>query len=453
MQIQMIENCHGSSRSFAVSKLHNPGSPSVVVVPNHCDLDAVAEELSFYTGVNLDAVAVFPDLETLPYDTETPSSHILNRRAKVFAALASEKKPEIIVTNVNAIMMFVSGASHWLDTYIRLNVGDAIDVSKLEEDLQFIGYQREPMVTWPGQFCVHPNVIDINSIGPSGPARLRIEGGVIKSISVFDTNTQRSSVAVGSIVCMPVREVSASKDAVVCFRTRWRDIFEVGYGQPVYDAVSKGEFPAGIEYYLPLFDEQEHSLFTYLPKDIDLFVFDGAYDEIDKHWKAINKRYQDVQMDKKRYVLSPDLVWMTAERTHEMLNSYRAFYVSDVALANSHSSFDCFPSGYSRQADIKQTVQMLKQWDIQAPKILVTLSSSTKKSQIKALALMAGRQFTEIESWNDVFELKNTKPTISVVTANIDEGFFDAKSGLLVITEKEIFGYSVVEKKWRQRIG
>lgn len=446
MPIQFIENCHGSSRSLAVSHYRQNGKPSLVVVPNHCDLDDVAMELSFYTGIEASGVHVFPDLETLPYDTETPSSHILNRRAKVFAALASDSPPEIIVTNVNAIMMHVAGPAHWLETHIQLSVGQEIDPSKLQADLEFIGYEKQPMANWPGHFCIHPNVIDIIAIGSSLPSRLRIQNGIIESISSLDVSTQRASGAVESIVCMPVREVPASKEATVCFRTRWRDIFEEGFGQPIYEAVSAGRFPAGIEYYLPLFSKQEYTLFSYLPEDIDVFILDGAYEEIDKHWRSINKRFLDVRLDKKRFVLDPEIVWMTAEATHEKIQSYRSFYIGDVPLENPDASFECFNAQIKRQEDIKQTVQMIRSWDGRAKRIAVTLSSDAKKSQIKALTLMAGRTFVELASWRELENVSVERPSVSVFSASIDEGFYDAKAELLLVTEREIFGYSISEK-------
>lgn len=446
MAIKFIEDCYGSSRSLAVSRFRSSNSPCLVVAPNHCDLDDIASELSFYTNVPLSSIAVFPDLETLPYDTETPSTHILNRRAKVFASLASERKPCIIVTNINAMMMRVSGPKHWLETYKTISVGERIDIDGLVDSLQYIGYKKEPMAIWPGQFSIHPHVIDINAIGHSGPCRLRIEGGVVKSISPFDTLTQRSASSVESVVCMPVREVPASKESTTCFRNRWRDIFEVGYGQPIYDAVSSGEFPAGIEYYLPLFDETEHTIFSYLPDDISVFIFDGAYDEIDKHWKSIEKRYVDVAADKKRFVLPPDIVWMSAELTHKKLNSFDSYYVADIPLEKSDYKFNCFSTGFNKQEDIKQTVQLIKDWDGRATKIITVLSSNNKKGQIKALALMAGRTFSEISSWTEVGKIESTKPTVSVVIADIDQGFYDQDNSVLVVTEKEIFGYSVSEK-------
>ena len=111
MSIKFIERCFGSARSLAVSLQMRSGAATLVLVPNNCDLDTFAEELAFYACVSPDHVLVFPDLETLPYDLESPSNYILDKRAKVFSQLADITEPLIIVTNVNAVMMRIAGPS------------------------------------------------------------------------------------------------------------------------------------------------------------------------------------------------------------------------------------------------------------------------------------------------------------------------------------------------------
>ncbi|MFP3500269.1 hypothetical protein SB759_39285, partial [Pseudomonas sp. SIMBA_059] len=65
----------------------------------------------------------------------------------------------------------------------------------------------------------------------------------------------------------PAHEFPSDKAAIELFRSRWRETFDVRReSEHVYQQVSKGTLPAGIEYWQPLFFEQPlPSLFSYLP--------------------------------------------------------------------------------------------------------------------------------------------------------------------------------------------
>ncbi|MDU8351391.1 transcription-repair coupling factor [Pseudomonas syringae pv. actinidiae] len=446
MSIKFIERCFGSARSLAVSLQMRSGAATLVLVPNNCDLDTFAEELAFYAGVSPEHVLVFPDLETLPYDLESPSNYILDKRAKVFSQLVDITEPLIIVTNVNAVMMRVAGPSHWHDTHVTIEKGQKIDVYALEKSLEKIGYVRQPIVHMPGEFCIHPNVIDIVALGPFDSVRVRTKNGYIDRISRLDVRTQRSGDDIGAVLCMPARENPASAESIRCFRTKFRQTFDQGYGQPIYEDVSKGIFPIGIEYYLPLFEEKPSTLFDYLPSDFKVFVVDSAFEEISRHWKSINRRYQDLQHDHKRLILEPSVVWLTDDDLLSILAEHDSFYVGAGEVQNADFDLGCVQHSVTRQDDTKQTVEMLKQWASDARVIVVSLSSQVKKDQVRMLALMAGRQFKEAASWSVISESAVSKPTLFVIYGHIEEGFYQPESSLLHITEKEIFGYSTFEK-------
>jgi transcription-repair coupling factor (superfamily II helicase) len=448
MPIKFIKQCFGASRSLAVSMFGSSTKTRLVVMPNRYDLDAVAQELAFFTGFSADQILVYPDLETLPYDLESPSAFILTRRARVLHCLSSEIKPYIVVTNVNALMMFVAGRQHWNDTKLTISVGDKVDRAGWAESLESMGYSAQSVAAWPGHFCIHPGVMDILPIGPSQPARLRIEDGVVASINVLDPRTQRSRDSLSSVLCMPAREVSASAGAITAFRKNWRETFDESFGDPTYDAVSKRVFPAGIEYYTSFFDENPCSIYDYLPSDFECFVIDGAYDEVDRHWKGITRRYQDLQADTNRQILPPEKVWFSAEQIYSRLESDGAFYIDDRDGLGEGQSLNCMPNQIVPQNSTKEAVALLSAWKGKCSAIALILSSKAKVEQAKLLALMVGMPFKDARTLNAVEEMKGSfgKPTFCVLYGSVDEGFFSEDSGVLYVTERDIFGHATVEK-------
>ncbi|MFK4132185.1 transcription-repair coupling factor [Pseudomonas luteola] len=448
MSLKLVQQSFGSSRSLAVSSLGDGAKTRLVVMPNHCDLEDAASELAFFTGFSKSNILVFPDLETLPYDLESPSEYIVSKRAAVFHALIKASGPFVVVTNVNALMMYVSGPSHWIDTQLSISVGQSVNSEELSSALLDLGYKSGPIVNWPGSFCIHPNVIDIFPIGPSPAVRLRLKNRLIESIAVLDVRSQRSHDEVQSILCMPALEVPSSSESVAVFRKQWRELFESGFGNPVYDAVTNKQYPAGIEYYTSLFSEQKVTIFDYLPTDFQFFVVDGAYEEIERHWKAINRRYDDLLLDTSRSVLRPELVWVKPNELIQKLDACDSFYIGDVALEQSDIDFQCFPHGIVRQDTTKQTVALLAEWKSKAKAIVVVLSTDAKAEQVKLLALMAGMPFHTIQNWEDfgAATAQSKKTVLCMCVGPLESGFYNDANGLVLVTEKELFGQSSAEK-------
>ena len=77
---------------------------------------------------------------------------------------------------------------------------------------------------------------------------------------------------------MPASEALLDEDSVKRFRTRYREQFgATATGDPLYQAVSEGRRLAGMEHWLPLFEDKLATLFDHLGDD-DLILRDGGAD-------------------------------------------------------------------------------------------------------------------------------------------------------------------------------
>ena len=99
-------------------------------------------------------------------------------------------------------------------------------------------------------------------MGHNTPYRIEWFDDEIESIRTFDPDTQRSVVRVQSMESLPAKEFSLSEDSLRQFKNAWHERFG---GQPkscpIYQTVSQGGVPAGLEYYLPLFFAEMATLF------------------------------------------------------------------------------------------------------------------------------------------------------------------------------------------------
>mgnify|MGYP006921046788 CR=1 FL=1 len=73
-------------------------------------------------------------------------------------------------------------------------------------------------------------------------------------------------------------EDSPDEDSIKRFRGSWRELFgATATGDPLYQAVSDGRRIAGLDHWLPLFEEKLATLFDHLGPD-DLIVRDAGDD-------------------------------------------------------------------------------------------------------------------------------------------------------------------------------
>src|SRR4029078_1456080 len=117
------------------------------------------------------------------------------------------------------------------------------------------------------------------------PFRIDLLDNEVETMRTFDVDTQRSIYKVSDVRLLPARELPTDEDARTRFRQNFREKFE---GDPsksrIYKDVSNGVFPAGIEYYLPLFFEETATLIDYLPQATTAILLGDVQEAIASFW-------------------------------------------------------------------------------------------------------------------------------------------------------------------------
>src|SRR5260221_8785132 len=109
--------------------------------------------------------------------------------------------------------------------------------------------------------------------------RIKLFDYEIESLRHFDTETQRTIEKISQINVLPAREFPLNEQSQIQFRRTFRELFPGNPSQcPVYEAISNGQFPSGIEYYLPLFFEKTVTFFDYLPKEAKICLIENIQD-------------------------------------------------------------------------------------------------------------------------------------------------------------------------------
>lgn len=103
---------------------------------------------------------LFPEVETMPYDSLSPSAESVGRRLAVLDKMAAGLS-RVWVTPITSALRVVMPASANLHHPLSLRVGDEADLYDLAGQLAKMGYIRTPLVEGHGQFSMRGDIIDI----------------------------------------------------------------------------------------------------------------------------------------------------------------------------------------------------------------------------------------------------------------------------------------------------
>ncbi len=275
------------------------------------DTTRLADEIPFFeAGLR---VAVFPDWETLPYDTFSPHQDLISERLATLWRIHSGDVDVVLMPAATALTR-ISPPSFLAGTTFQFKQKSKLDEAKLKGQLTLAGYQHVSQVVSPGEYAVRGGLIDLFPMGSLVPYRVDLFGDEVDSIRTFDPDSQRSLYPVPEVRLLPGREFPMGDAARTAFRARWREQIE---GDPtrcrLYKDMAQGIAGGGIEYYLPLFFDQPGTIFDYLGEQAAL-VLHGKVDEaLEAFWTDTRDRHRFLQHDPERPILPPPALFMPAE--------------------------------------------------------------------------------------------------------------------------------------------
>jgi transcription-repair coupling factor (superfamily II helicase) len=297
---------------FAAKNLLLGPSLLVIIAANAQEAQRLVEEIPYFDPQL--RVHLLPDWETLPYDHFSPHQDLISERLATLHHVRS-LSCDVLVVPVSTALYPLPPVEYLAAFTFFLKRGEKLDLAKLREQMTFAGYNHVQQVLSPGEYCVRGGIIDLFAMGSVLPYRIDLFDNEIETIATFDVDTQRSLYPVPEIRLLPAREFPLDEAGQARFRQNFRERFEGDPSRsPIYKNVSKGNAPAGIEYYLPLFFEHTATMFDYLPKAATLCLHHDVHEAIATFSKDAASRYQLLRGDPQRPLLEPRELFMDAEQ-------------------------------------------------------------------------------------------------------------------------------------------
>src|SRR5271170_1086084 len=298
-----------------------PG-PVIVIAQSSREAETLSDEIGFFAGSTL-RVKVFPDLETLPYDSFSAHPDITSARLATLAELPRARHGVWLVA-IDTLLQRLAPRSYIEAYSLKVHVNETLDIQALRAQLALAGYAAVTQVVAHGEFAVRGSLIDVFPMGSDAPYRIDMLDRDVDSIRRFDPDSQRSLDKLDRIQLLPARETPLNPEAVREFRRRYRLRFAGDLSeQTVYRDVSTGIAPGGIEFFLPLFFDRTSHLFEYLPPDSVLVDMNDAASGVEGLWNGIVERHEQLRHDRHRPILDPAELYLTPA---QFLASYTTWH-------------------------------------------------------------------------------------------------------------------------------
>lgn len=440
---------HGTAVSLAISNAAaNCEGPLLVVCEDNEAAGRLKRELKYFckAKANLDVFSL-PDWETLPYDIFSPHQDIISDRLRTLYHMP-QLRTGIIVVSVTSLMHKLPPKAYIAANSFNLEIGQLLHIDTMRSQLISAGYQSVSSVYEHGEFAVRGSIIDIFPMGSVQPFRIDLFDDEIETLQNFDPETQRSNNRVDSIRLLPGREFPLDEKGIATFRGKFRDLFDVDVRQcPIYQDVSDGISSPGLEYYLDLFFDGLSSLFDYLPASTRCCKVGNLNAAGEKFWQDIGSRYADREVDRLRPILRPDQIFIAIDFVQAALKRYPQIEFKDSSAAADFKTTELpdlssNPKLSKPFSNVQQFVAQSKQ------RVLFCAESAGRRETLLEILKQLDIFPRSFEHWQDFL---HAETAIGITIAPLDQGLWLAQENLVLITEAQLFGNRIAQRRRRHR--
>ncbi|MCA1661906.1 MAG: transcription-repair coupling factor [Novosphingobium sp.] len=433
---------------------------AVWIAPDEAGMRGVADAATFFAP-ELETIE-FPAWDCLPYDRASPALSVSARRLSALHRLQRPAAgPQLLVTTVNALLQRVLTPFRVRESVRSLDPGMEIGRDALIAQLQRQGYTRTDTVADAGEYAVRGGVFDIHPSGLDQGLRLDFFGDELETLRTFDPNTQRSTGTLDEFLLLPASEALVDADSIKRFRGGYRELFgAVATSDPLYQAVSDGRRLAGMEHWLPLFEERLVTLFDHLGEG-DVAVIDQSA------LKAAEGRFADIadyyaaRSDKAAAAtyrpLPPGQLYLDEAEFERALTAWPVHRASIFAEPESATTLDFgfaaardFTPERGRGENIYEAAA--KHLDavakVRRKPILAAYSTGSRARLASLLGEAGKREIALAENWQEALGLAAKGRPVALVLP-LETGFANAEVELL--TEQDLLGDRLVRRKKKRK--
>ncbi|WP_312112149.1 CarD family transcriptional regulator, partial [Pantoea septica] len=418
--------------------------PVLMITPDMQTALRLLDEIRQFTDLPVSHLA---DWETLPYDSFSPHQDIISARLSTLYQLPTMTRGMLIMP-VNTLMQRVCPHPFLHGHALVMKQGQKLSRDRLRDQLEQAGYRHVDQVMEHGEYATRGALLDLFPMGSEQPYRIDFFDDEIDSLRLFDVDSQRTLEAVPAINLLPAHEFPTDKAAIELFRTRWRELFDVRREpEHIYQQVSKGTLPAGIEYWQPLFFEQElPTLFSYLPDNTLVVNCGDLNGSAERFWQDVEARYENRRVDPMRPLLTPTALWLRPDALLGELNRWPRMQMTNEALpekaGNTNLGYQPLPD-IAVQAQAKAPLDPLRQFlDDFSGQVTFSVESEGRRESLQELLARIKLRPQTVRRFD---ETNGERYTLMIGAS--ERGFIDTQRDRVLICESDLLGERVSRRR------
>jgi transcription-repair coupling factor (superfamily II helicase) len=434
---------------------------AVFIAPDDTAMRAISQTAQFFAP-ELEIVE-FPAWDCLPYDRASPSLRVMAERIGALHRLQKvARSPQLVLTTANAATQRTLTPFRIRQLVANLKPGERIDRDKLAALLTANGYVRTDTVHDQGEYAVRGGIVDLFPSGEEQALRLDFFGDEIETVRTFDPADQRTTGRIDGFVLLPASEALLDEDSVKRFRAGYRERFgATATGDPLYQAVSDGRRLAGMEHWLPLFEDKLATLFDHLGEHAVLVRDAGVKAAGEARFEAVadyfeNRRRAEAAQPGSYRALAPKTLYLAAAEWDAALAATRCHVttpfhepesqtVVDFGVDNAR---DFAPERAGGENVYEAVVKHIDRLRKDGRKPILASYSTGARERLTALLKdheLAGAK--PVDTWQQAQGIGETQTAFVVLP--LDHGF--TAPGVAVLTEQDMLGDRLVRRKKRRK--
>ena len=470
---RLIVGLSGSQKSLFVAALaKEPQSagcfPRIVLTHSRFQADRWQRDLA--TLLSEEQVMVFPSLETYPHEEVVTEIAITRERLRALTALA-DGEPVVVIAPVQAVADRLIPLSVFREHHLTIATGDRLDLESAARSLAAMGYERRGRVDAPAQFSVRGGILDVFPVTLERPVRVELFDDVVESVRTFDVATQRSESERERVRIGPAREVILNADRLDRALEELREVAgrqerrlrKIGAEEAANalverveahaDKIAQGIYFEGLTQYLPFFYDSLDTLLAYAREGIVVFDEPARLkDQLTAHLRDVGEAQRSL-LEKGRILPTQEKL-VAGWADLEVGPSVGKLYMSTLDKRVPGMQPDRVITVRSRAPEVfhgkmERLVASTREWRRDNRRVCLVLSTEERGERVVDVFREYGLDAVYVNHING--ELKGGN--VVVTTGSLQSGAEFLDSGLVILTDTEVFGSEKRRRTRRSRPG
>ncbi len=453
--------------------------PACCIVADEQMSAGFEQDLALFTSR---PILSYPGYEIPPYTPLSPDQHTTAARLSTLYQLMDSSEPFVLVISIEALLRRVMPRAALQEHAELIIEGEECDLGNLRDALITMGYEHVSLVKSFGDFSVRGGVVDIypppfmlpDKSLYDGPIRLDFFGDFVESIRPFDLLSQRSAGHLEEAVILPVSDVLLSVTRQTGLQQAVRSLLERAEREgwsaersaELVERIRGGLRFAGIEFFLPLFQDNQQSatIFDYLPENTNVFMLEP--EALSRQVQLIHERIQanyDAAEDSAAPCLEPAELFIEQDELARELGRFPGYRLSDfvphdeVALSFATSNHRLLKQeiAFNRKQHglLKILAAQVRRWLEDGERVIICCRSSQRRNNLMELLGRFQLASVPLEAPLTLDEMVQSAEQLELFICDqpLGEGFSLEETRLHLISESELFGEMRLGLKKRSR--